>query len=179
MSGRACNARTGTVADLSAQREAARLAGIDGSDSDSSGRGGRRQVDRDGGGQDSDHPAAADSEEEAGPAVTDSPAGHGGAGQVHTYKYLVIHADTHTYIQIHADTYTYIQIHADTHTYLQSSKLDRMYVVPLPPDSSRGPRHHSACAIVRASQARAVPCSTSTRGPWSGPMTTRPLPLET
>ena len=35
-----------------------------------------------------------------------------------------------------------------------------------------------ACAIVRASQARAVPCSTSTRGPWSGPMTTRPLPLE-
>ena len=28
------------------------------------------------------------------------------------------------------------------------------------------------------SQMQAVPCSTSTRGPWSGPMTTRPLPLE-
>ena len=107
----------GAVADLSgpggAQREAARLAGIDDSDSDSSGRGGRRQVDHDGGGQ--DHPAAADSEEEAGPAVPDAPAGDGGAGQVHTYQYLVIHADTNTYIQIHADTNRYMQIH--THTY--------------------------------------------------------------
>ena len=27
-------------------------------------------------------------------------------------------------------------------------------------------------------QARVVPCSTSTRGPWFGPMTTLPLPLE-
>ena len=38
---------------------------------------------------------------------------------------------------------------------------------------------HGACAIVRASQARAVLCSTSTRGPWSGPLTTQHLPLET
>jgi hypothetical protein len=77
----------GTVADLSAQREAERLPGIDDSDSDFSGRAGRGQVDHDEGGQ--DHPAAADSEEEeAGPAVPDSPAGHGGAAQVHIYKYL-------------------------------------------------------------------------------------------
>jgi hypothetical protein len=78
---------------LSAQREAARLPGIDDSDSDFSGRGGRRQVDHDGGGQ--DHPAAADSEDEAGPAVPDSPAGHGAAAQVHTYTYLYIPTDTY------------------------------------------------------------------------------------
>ncbi len=83
----------GTVADLSGQRQAARLPGIDDSDSDSSGRGGRRQMDQDGG--DQDHPPAADSEEEAGPVVPDAPAGDGGAAQVHTYKY------THTSIYTH------------------------------------------------------------------------------
>jgi hypothetical protein len=71
---------------LSGQREAAHLPGIDDSDSELSGRAGRGQVDHDEGGQ--DHPAAADSEEKAGPAVPDSPAGHGGAAQVHIYKYL-------------------------------------------------------------------------------------------
>jgi hypothetical protein len=88
----------GTVADLSGQRQAARLPGIDDSDSDSSGRGGRRQVDQDGGGQ--DHPTAADSEEEAGPAVPDSAAGDGGAAQVHTYVYIQILVDTLAYLHI-------------------------------------------------------------------------------
>ena len=104
----------GTVADLSGQRQAARLPGIDDSDSDSSGGGGRRQMDQDGG--DQDHPTAADSEEEAGPAVPDASAGDGGAEQAHTYKY------THTsiYSRIPDDTaynhkyrlilYRYIQI---------------------------------------------------------------------
>jgi hypothetical protein len=47
------------------------------------------------------------------------------------------------------------------------------------PRSMHGRNIHWACAIVRASQARAVLCSTSTRGPWSGPLTTRHLSLET
>jgi hypothetical protein len=82
----------GTVADLSGQREAGRLPGIDDSDSDSSGRGGRRQVDQHGGGQEAG-PAVPDSEEEAVPAVPDSPAGDGGAEQVYTCIYLQVHAD--------------------------------------------------------------------------------------
>ncbi len=49
----------------------------------------------DGGGQ--DHPTAADSEEEAGPAVSDSPAGDGGAAQVHTYAYIQILVDRLAY----------------------------------------------------------------------------------
>ncbi len=39
---------------------------------------------------DGGHPAAADSEEEAGPAVPDSPAGPGGAAGVQTFCYLLI-----------------------------------------------------------------------------------------
>ena len=83
----------GTVADLSGQRDrAGRLPGIDDSDSDSSGRGGRRQVDQHGGGQEAG-PAVPDSEEEAVPAVPDSPAGDGGAEQVYTCIYLQVHTD--------------------------------------------------------------------------------------
>ena len=82
----------GTVADLSGQREAGRLRGIYDSDSDSSGRGGHRQVDQHGGGQEAG-PAVPDSDEEAGRAVPDSPAGDGGEGQVYTCIYLPIHAD--------------------------------------------------------------------------------------
>ena len=110
----------GTVADLSGQR--ARLPGIDDSDSDSSGRGGRRQVDQDGGGQ--DHPAAEDSEEEAGPAAPDSPAGHGGADQVHTYRYRSIHLDTYRYIGIPVYIVVYLHIPTDTDRYLQRANLD-------------------------------------------------------
>ncbi len=75
---------------------AGRLPGIDDSDSDSSGRGGRRQVDQHGGGQEVG-PAVPDSEpqaeEEAVPAVPDAPAGDGGAEQVYTCIYLQVHAD--------------------------------------------------------------------------------------
>ena len=85
-------AAPGTVADLSGQREAGHLRGIDDSDSDSSGRGGRRRADQHGGGQEAGR-AVPDSEEEAGPAVPDSPAGDGGEGQVYTCIYLRIHAD--------------------------------------------------------------------------------------
>jgi hypothetical protein len=60
-------------------------------------------MDQDGPGGDQDHPAAADSEEEAGPAVPDAPAGDGGAAQVNTYKY------THTY-KYRTILYEYIQI---------------------------------------------------------------------
>jgi hypothetical protein len=109
----------GTVADLSCQLEAWRLPGINDSDSDSSGRGGRRQVDQDGGGQ--DHPAAArapdsESEEEAGPAV-------GEAAQVNTYTYLQIHADTYVYLYILINTFQYLLIHqnipTDTYRYIR------------------------------------------------------------
>ena len=110
----------GTVADLSGQR--ARLPGIDDSDSDSSGRGGRRQVDQDGGGQ--DHPAAEDSEEEAGPAAPDSPAGHGGADQVHTYIYRFIPLDTFRYIVIPFNIAKYPTLPMHTDRYLQRSNLD-------------------------------------------------------
>jgi hypothetical protein len=84
----------GTVADLSGQREARRLPGIDDSDSDRSGRAGRRQDDQHVGGQEAG-PAVPDSEpeEEAVPAVPDAPAGDGGAEQVYTCIYLQVHAD--------------------------------------------------------------------------------------
>ena len=62
------------------------------SDSDSSGRGGRRREDQHGGGQEAGL-AVPDSEQEAGPAVPDSPAGDGGEEQVYTCIYLPIHAD--------------------------------------------------------------------------------------
>ncbi len=79
---------------MSGQREAGRLPGIDDSNSDSSGRGGRRQVDQHRGGQEVG-PAVPNSEpeEEAVPAVPDAPAGDGGAKQVYTCIYLQVHAD--------------------------------------------------------------------------------------
>ena len=99
----------GTVADLSGQREAGRLRGIYDSDSDSSGRGGHRQVDQHGGGQEAG-PAVPDSDEEAGRAVPDSPAGDGGAEQVYTCIYLHIHANKYVYLHILTKTCRYIQI---------------------------------------------------------------------
>ena len=47
-----------------------------------------------------------------------------------------------------------------------------VYVVPLPHILGK------LQLIQLARQARAAPCSTSTLGPWSGPMITRPVPPE-
>jgi hypothetical protein len=105
----------GTVADLSGQRETARLPGIDDSDSDSSGRGGRRQVDQDGGGQ--DHPAAEDSEEEAGPAAPTRLPATGG-------RIRYIPTDTEAYLVIPVNIVVYLHIPIDTDRYLQRSNLD-------------------------------------------------------
>lgn len=69
----------GTVADLSGQREAARLPGIDDSDSDSNGRGGRGVGEPASENWAAEDSAPEDSEEQAGPAVPDSL-------QVHTYR---------------------------------------------------------------------------------------------
>ena len=58
----------------------------------------------------------------------------------------------------------------------------RRDVVPLSHILGRGPRTRAlnwAGVIVRQRQAWAAPCSTSTLGPWSGPMMiTRPVPPE-
>jgi hypothetical protein len=73
-------------------------------------------MDQDGPGGDQDHPTAADSEEEAGPAVPDAPAGDGGAAQVHTYKYTHTSIYSRIPVILHISTntgqilYRYIQI---------------------------------------------------------------------
>ncbi len=104
--------------DLSAQREAARLPGIDDFDSNSSGRAGRRQMDHDEGSQDHDPTIQQRRTRRRRPAQlypTRLPATAGLRRYIYTntFVYLQIHADTCHNIIIHTDTcrYTHILLH--------------------------------------------------------------------